>query len=159
MTSVKAFADIYCQFLDDLLGVYPDNEKAKAARAAPITRTTMDRFMKYAGSRSGHISTKSKAFFDPKNKFMVENGVFDVVKSNPSETTLNAIWNYVSNMYMLGMTMSMLPPEMLAMVENTADKFAKEAVADGEMNEEKLMASMQKMMASMMSGGKMPGLQ
>jgi len=40
---------------------------------------------------------------------------------------------------------------MLAMVEATAEKFAKEAGADGgEMTEAKLMSSMQKMMADVM---------
>ena len=50
------------------------------------------------------------------------------------------------------MSMAMIPPEMLAMVEQTADKFAKEATEGGDMSEEKLMASMQKMMSSLMAG-------
>jgi hypothetical protein len=85
---------------------------------------------------------------------MVDNGVFEVINdSKVSEKTVDAIWNYVNNMYMLGMSMAMIPPEMLAMVEQTADKFAKEATeGGGEMTEEKLMSSMQKMMAGLMSG-------
>jgi len=155
MSSVKAFENIYQQFLDDLLGVYPDNKKARDARAAPVTRQTLDRFMKYAQPRSGYLTQrKKKGFFDPKNRFMVDNGVFEVINdSKVSEKTVDAIWNYVNNMYMLGMSMAMIPPEMLAMVEQTADKFAKEATeGGGEMTEEKLMSSMQKMMAGLMSG-------
>jgi hypothetical protein len=154
MSSVKAFENIYQQFLDDLLSVYPDNAKAKEARAAPITRATLDRFMKYAQPRSGYLTQrKKKGFFDPKNRFMVDNGVFDVMNTTSvSDKTVDAVWNYVNNMYMLGMSMSMIPPEMLAMFEQTADKFAKEAADGGEMTEEKLMSSMQKMMAGLMAG-------
>lgn len=154
MSSVRAFENIYQQFLDDLLSAYPDNAKATAARAAPVTRETLDRFMKYAQPRSGYLTQrKKKGFFDPKNRFMVDNGVFDVMsKPEVSEQTVAAVWNYVNNMYMIGMSMAMIPPEMLAMVEQTADKFAKEATEGGEMSEDKLMASMQKMMASLMSG-------
>jgi len=154
MSSVRAFENIYYQFLDDLLTAYPENVKAKAAREAPVSRGTLDRFMKYAQPRSGYLTQrKKKGFFDPKNRFMVDNGVFDVMsKPDVSEQTAAAVWNYVNNMYMIGMSMAMIPPEMLAMVEQTADKFAKEATEGGEMSEEKLMASMQKMMAGLMSG-------
>jgi len=154
MSSVRAFENIYYQFLDDLLTAYPENAKAKAAREAPVSRGTLDRFMKYAQPRSGYLTQrKKKGFFDPKNRFMVDNGVFDVMsKPDVSEQTAAAVWNYVNNMYMIGMSMAMIPPEMLAMVEQTADKFAKEATEGGDMSEEKLMASMQKMMSSLMAG-------
>ena len=154
MSSVRAFENIYYQFLDDLLTAYPENAKAKAGREAPVSRGTLDRFMKYAQPRSGYLTQrKKKGFFDPKNRFMVDNGVFDVMsKPDVSEQTAAAVWNYVNNMYMIGMSMAMIPPEMLAMVEQTADKFAKEATEGGDMSEEKLMASMQKMMSSLMAG-------
>ena len=148
---MAAFNNMLGAFYDDLLAVFPDNKVIKAASEKPRTRATMDRFMKYASSRSHLLTANDSSFFSEKNKFMNEIGVVDIWESL-SEGNKKAIWSHIQNMYMLGTSISMLPPEMLAMVEGTAEKFAKEM---GDMDDDQMMSSIQKMMGQMM--GQMGG--
>ena len=151
MASNSAFNNMLDSFYNDLLAVYPDNEVIKAASKKPRTKATMDRFMKYTGARAHLLTSRDPSFFSEKNKFMKEIGVVDLW---PTMTDNNkvAVWSHVQNMYMLGTSICMLPPEMLAMVEGTAQKFAKEIEDSGELDETKLMSSVQKMMSQMMQG-------
>jgi len=152
LMSATAFNNMLGSFFDDLLSEFPDNKDIKEASEKPRTRATMDRFMKYTGPRVQYLSEKNSAFFSEKNKFMHEIGVCDIWKSKQlSQQSRMAIWGHIQNLHMIGTSIAMLPPQMLAMVEATAEKFAKEAGADGgEMTEAKLMSSMQKMMADVM---------
>jgi hypothetical protein len=158
MASNSAFNNMLGSFYDDLLAVYPDNKVIKAASEKPRTKAVMDRFMKSTSSRAHLLNERNPGFFSEKNKFMKDIGVSDVWGAM-SENNKNAVWSHVQNMYMLGTSISMLPPEMLAMVEGTAEKFAKEMTEGGELDEAKLMSSMQKMMAQMLQGnGGLPKL-
>jgi hypothetical protein len=156
MASNAAFNNMLGGFYDDLLAVFPDNKVIQEASKKPRTRLTMDRFMKYTGSRSHLLSSRDPSFFSEKNKFMKEIGVCDVW-NELSDKNKEAVWGHIQNMYMLGTSISMLPPQMLAMVEGTAEKFAKEVTEGGEFDEAKLMSSMQKMMAQMMTTMGSPG--
>jgi len=150
MASNSAFNNMLGSFYDDLLAVFPDNKVIKDASVKPRTKSVMDRFMKYTGSRAHLLNVKDPSFFSEKNKFMKDIGVVDVWETL-SDTNKAAVWSHVQNLYMLGTSISMLPPEMLAMVEGTAEKFAKEmAEGGGELDEAKLMSSVQKMMSQMM---------
>ena len=149
MASNAAFNNMLGAFYDDLLAVFPDNKVIEEASKKPRTRLTMDRFMKYTGSRAHLLSARDPSFFSEKNKFMKEIGVCDIW-SELSDNNKEAVWGHIQNMYMLGTSISMLPPQMLAMVEGTAEKFAKEVTEGGQLDEAKLMSSMQKMMAQMM---------
>jgi len=151
MASNAAFNNMLGAFYDDLIAVFPDNAVIQEASKKPRTRLTMDRFMKYTGSRAHLLSSRDPSFFSEKNKFMKEVGVCDIW-GELSDNNKEAVWGHIQNMYMLGTSISMLPPQMLAMVEGTAEKFAKEVTEGGQLDEAKLMSSMQKMMAQMMGG-------
>jgi hypothetical protein len=151
MASNSAFNNMLDSFYNDLLAVYPDNEVIKAASKKPRTKAVMDRFMKYTGSRANLLTARDPSFFSEKNKFMNEIGLVGVW-ADMTENNKNAVWSHIQNMYMLGTSISMLPPEMLAMVEGTAQKFAKEIEDSGELDEAKLMSSVQKMMSQMLQG-------
>jgi hypothetical protein len=151
MASNSAFNNMLDSFYNDLLAVYPDNEVIKASSKKPRTKAVMDRFMKYTGSRAHLLTARDAAFFSEKNKFMKDAGVVDLWPAM-TENNKVAVWSHVQNMYMLGTSISMLPPEMLAMVEGTAQKFAKEIEDGGDFDETKLMSSVQKMMSQMMQG-------
>ena len=150
--SATAFNNMLGSSFDDLLTEFPDNKVIKEASEKPRTRETMDRFMRYTGPRVQYLSERNSAFFSEKNKFMKDIGVCDVWKSKTlSQQSRMAIWGHIQNLHMIGTSIAMLPPQMLAMVEATAEKFAKEATTDGgEMTEAKLMSSVQKMMADVM---------
>lgn len=151
MTSNSAFNNMLDSFYNDLLAVYPDNEVIKEASKKPRTKAVMDRFMKYTGARGHLLNSRDPAFFSEKNKFMKEIGVVDLWPEM-TDNNKSAVWSHIQNMYMLGTSISMLPPEMLAMVEGTAQKFAKEIEDGGQLDETKLMSSVQKMMSQMMQG-------
>ena len=71
-----------------------------------------------------------------------------------SEQTRGAIWSYYGNLYMLAMTMSMLPPQMLSMIESTAEECAKNIQDKGEITQENLMSSMNDMISKLMAQNK-----
>jgi hypothetical protein len=145
--SATAFNNMLGSFFDDLLSEFPDNKVIKEASEKPRTRLMMDRFMKYTGPRVHFLSSRNSAFFSEKNEI----GVCDIWKTELSQPTRDAIWGHIQNLHMIGTSIAMLPPQMLAMVESTAEKFAKEAISDGgEMSEAKLMSSIQKMMGDLM---------
>ena len=151
MASNSAFNNMLGSFYDDLLAVFPDNEMFKAASKKPRTKAVMDRFMKYTASRAHLLTARDPSFFSENNKFMKDIGLVGAWPSM-TENNKNAVWSHIQNMYMLGTSISMLPPEMLAMVEGTAQKFAKEIEDSGELDETKLMSSVQKMMSQMLQG-------
>ena len=70
-----------------------------------------------------------------------------------SEGTRGAIWQYIQTLYMLGTTITAIPPETLSMIETVAKQCAdKMQDEDGEMNidEAQLMKSMQGLLGGMM---------
>ena len=149
--SVTAFNNMLGSFFDDLLTEFPDNKVIKEASEKPRTRLMMDRFMKYTSPRVHFLSSRNSVFFSEKNKFMNEIGLCELWKQDLTPQTRNAIWGHIQNLHMIGTSIAMLPPQMLSLVESTAEKYAKEAMTDGgEMSEAKLMSSIQKMMGDLM---------
>ena len=156
MASSNAFLEMFRQFLGELRDTFPENETVKAANEASYSRSTIDRFMKYTSARATLMSQRDPAFFSKKNKFADEIGLCDIwARDDVSDQTRNAIWSYYSNLYMLAMTISMLPPEMLSMIEATAEKCAKNAQETGQLDEKALMSSVTDLM-SKMGGGPVP---
>lgn len=150
MASSNAFLEMLRQFLDELCETFPENETIKAAKQKTYTRSTIDRFMKYTTPRATLMTQRDPAFFSKKNKFADEIGLCDIWTSEDvSDQTRNAIWSYYSNLYMLAMTISMLPPEMLSMIEATAEKCAKNVQEGGQLDEKALMSSVSEIMNKM----------
>jgi hypothetical protein len=155
MASVNAFGQMYSQFLGELSDAFPDNQTIKAAKERGFKSTTIDRFMKYTSPRTNQMNTRSAAFFSKKNKFADEIGLCEIWDSpDMTEQTRNAIWSYYGNLYMLAMTMSMLPPQMLSMIESTAEECAKNIQDKGEITQENLMSSMNDMLGKLMAQNK-----
>jgi len=162
MTTVKAFNDMMEQFLNELVLTFPEEKTLLKYQAtfdiAKTTwpRATLEGFMKSIGPHAEKIMAKDEKFF-------LENGgdiewVSDVNlqiiwKPDLSESTKNAIWQYLQTLYMLGTTIMMFPPDTLAAIEGVAAKCAENAQAGGEINEKALMSGMNSLLAQMMSGG------
>lgn len=155
MASANAFGQMYSQFLGELSEAFPDNQAITAAKEKGFTSSTIDRFMKYTSPRVNHMNARNSAFFSKKNKFADEIGLCDIWESpDMSEQTRGAIWSYYGNLYMLAMTMSMLPPQMLSMIESTAEECAKNIQDKGEITQENLMSSMNDMISKLMAQNK-----
>jgi len=66
-----------------------------------------------------------------------------------SSNTKDATWQYLQTLYMLGTTITSMPPEQMAQIEALAQTVASKLQDEGgELNEDALM----KMMGSMLGG-------
>lgn len=154
---MAAFNDMLGRFYDELLTVFPDDAALLAAKSKPRTRLTLERFMKQTAARAHHLTAKNDAFFTEKNKFMKEIGLCDLWKKCTPELK-EKIWAYLSNLYMLGTSVQMIPPQMMSVIENAAENCSKDVMtADGQLDQDKLMESVNSMMAQILKSGNLLG--
>jgi len=154
---MSAFNEMLGRFYDEMLVVFPDNQTLKSARDKPRTRLTLERFMKQTAARAHHLTAKNNAFFTEKNKFMKEIGMCDVWPQCTPEVK-EKVWAYLGNLYMLGTSVQMIPPEMMSVIENAAESCSKDVVsADGQLDQEKLMQSVNSMMSQILKSGNLLG--
>lgn len=151
MTTMKAFDDLMNQFIGELNHSFPD-EPSK-------TGMNCQEYIKLMAPWSNQLSAKDPAFFCEENKFAKDLGLHIIWKREDcSDATRNAIWQYISSLYMIGTTMSMFPPETLSMIESIAENCAKNMKIDqgGQIDEKALMSGVNSMLSQMMSGGANP---
>ena len=158
MTTIKAFNEMMGQFLEELTATFPDEEAPRAMKEQPRTRETFDAYMNDVAPFSTELMAKNSTFFVPENKFVNSLNLHVIWGSElATENTKSAIWQYLQTMYILGNTISMFPPETLAMIENAAEACAKNMKSQDNMNEQALMAGMNNMLTQMMAGGNLFG--
>ena len=151
MTTLAAFTEMMGQFIDELIQVFPDEKAFQDAKANPWTK---DDFMKCINPWATQMMQKDEAFFCEENKFAKKLNLIAIWKTDEcTDNTKNAIWQYLHSMYMIATTMSMFPPETLAMIESAAEKCAKNFQGGEAPNEAALMAGMNNMLAQMLGGG------
>jgi len=128
MSSLDAFNELYSDFIRDLESAFPDDDSVKTfktefetARQASV-RGPLDHFM---GLDVKGLTTRDPAF--------ISNLTFGPVWEGASEQTKQAIWNHLNGMYMIGMTLSMFPPETLSAIEAAARKCAESGAFDPSM--------------------------
>ena len=118
-------------------------------------RMIVDGFMANISPHVEKINARDETFF------LEQAGTIDFLKDinlarcwpKASEGTRSAIWQYIQTLYMLGTTITAIPPETLSMIETVAKQCAdKMQDEDGEMNidETQLMKSMQGLLGGMM---------
>lgn len=151
MTTVKAFDDLMNQFIGELNRTFPDEP--------PKTGPSCQECIKQMSAWSSQLAAKDPSFFCEENAFAKNLGLHTIWKREDcSEITRNAIWQYLSSLYMIGTTLSMFPPETLSMIESVAENCAKNMKVDqsGQLDEKTLMAGVNNMLSQMMSGGQNP---
>lgn len=155
MTTLQAFNEMMGQFLDELHEVFPDDTAITTAQAAPRDRGTLDTFMKSTSKWSTQMMQKDESFFCEENEFVKNLNLHVIWKTEACTlNTKNAIWQYLHSMYMIGTTMSMFPPETLAMIEAAAENATKNMKnSSGQIDEAALMSSMNNMLSQMLGGG------
>lgn len=154
MTTLQAFNEMMGQFLDELHEVFPDEAAVTAAQAAPRGRDTFEAFMKSTRDWSSKMMQKDDSFFCAENEFVKNLNLHEIWKSEGcTPNTKNAIWQYLHSMYMIGTTMSMFPPETLAMIEAAAENATKNMKnSSGQIDETALMSGMNNMLSQMLGG-------
>lgn len=161
MTSVTAFNDMMGQFLTELHSAFPEEKGLKKYMAAfelmrgANGRMVVEGFMANISPHVEKINARDETFF------LEQADKIDFLKDinlaqcwpKASEGTRGAIWQYIQTLYMLGTTITAIPPETLSMIETVAKQCAdKMQDEDGEMNidEAQLMKSMQGLLGGMM---------
>jgi len=148
MTTVKAFDEMMTQFLGELHTVFPE----EPVKTGPDCKT----FMKQVAPWAGQMTARDESFFCDENEFAKNLDLHVIWKrADCSANTKQAIWQYLSSLYMIATTLSMFPPETLSAIEAAAENCAKNMKlgANGQPDEASLMAGVNSMLSQMMSGG------
>ena len=157
MASVTAFNDMMGQFLVELHKTLPEEKGIKKMLTSfDVLKSTnprliVDGYMSGVTPYASRISNKDESFMLNE----IENIEFlkDLdVKSYWSKLSVNtkeATWQYLQTLYMLGTTITSIPPETLSMIETLAkecaDKFEN---GGGDLDQDALM----KMVSGMLGG-------
>lgn len=161
-TTVSAFNDMMEQFLDELVLTFPEEKSFLKFQASfAILRKThpraaLENYMASIGPVASHLMQKDERFFikDHPDDIPVlkELNIARIWTDDLSDTTKEAIWKYLQTLYILATTISVLPADTLSMIENVAEKCAKQMSEDGLSGEEALMKNMSGLMSSLMGG-------
>jgi len=154
MASVGTFNDMLSQFLNELEDTFPEESSFKKYHASfDIMRTAnprkcVDIYMKESSKYSQQIMQKDESVFDSFEHL-------DIKKywtPELSQGTKDAIWQYLTSLQLIGMTITTIPEEMLSMVEGVAAKCA-EGMQNGDANPASLLSSMSGLFGMLGTGG------
>lgn len=157
MASVTAFNDMMSQFLVELHKTFPEEKGIKKMLTSfdvlksTNPRMVVDSFMNGVSPYASQISAKDDKFLLEECKKIDFLKDLDLASywQRMSANTRDATWQYLQTLYMLGTTITALPPEQMAQIEALAQGVAAKMQDEGgELNEDALM----KMMGSMLGG-------
>jgi len=157
MASVTAFNDMMSQFLVELHKTFPEEKGIKKMLTSfdllksTNPRMVVDSFMNGVSPYASQISAKDDKFLLEECKKIDFLKDLDLASywQRMSANTRDATWQYLQTLYMLGTTITALPPEQMAQIEALAQSVAAKMQGEGgELNEDALM----KMMGSMLGG-------
>jgi len=158
-STVTAFNDMMEQFLDELVLTFPEEKSfIKFQASFSILRRTrprsaLENYMESIGPVATHVMQKDETFFKEHSEtipILKELNLNKIWTDDLSPTTKEAIWKYLQTLYILATTISMLPADTLSMIENVAEKCAKQMNEDGLSSEEALMRNMSGLMSTLM---------
>ena len=135
MSSADSFKNIYKEFINELMKDFPTIDKIKDEKFAfiKIKGDHMKRFvkrLKLPEDYTAMIQGRDEALFDTQCKLVKDVGLDEVWKV-ANEETKDAVWQYLSTMYMLSTTVSAIPPKMLKNIETMAHQIAKDIRENG----------------------------
>jgi hypothetical protein len=154
MSSLDAFNDMMGQFLNELVLTFPEEKSIQKFQAGfevarvATPRATLEGFMKSVGPHANKLMAKDESFFLENAKdidFLKDINLHVIWTPETSAATKGAIWQYMQTLHILGMTLSMFPPETLEAIESAAKKCAESGAFDP--------AAMQGLLAGLMGGG------
>jgi hypothetical protein len=140
------------QFLCELEQTFPEDKSFKKYHVSfNVMRVTsprrcVDSFMNMISKYSTSIMQKDESFFDTVKDLDIKKYWTDEL----SDTTKDAIWQYLQTLNILGMTIVSIPADMLTMVEGAAAKCAESIQSGGQLNEKDLMSGMSNLLSNLM---------
>lgn len=160
MTSVKAFNTLMQQFLDELSRVFPKDTRLKTYAAqfpmlcSANTRKPMEVFMGAYSGQQEKIRNKDATLFDDVPTLF---GDIDVrsMWALCDDPTKEAIWKYLQHLIFMATTVSLIPPDMLAMIETVAQDCAQK-FEDGKMDPSQVFNMLPQLLETMGAPGGLP---
>ena len=156
MASVTAFNDMMGQFLVELHKTFPEEKGIKKFMTSfdllksANPRKCVEAYMSGVSKFATKISQKDETFFtgDIKNiEFLQDLNIEEYWNEKMSDGTKNAVWQYLQTLYMLGTTITAIPQETLAVIENVAKDCAdKIQSGDGQIDEKAFMSMFSSML-------------
>jgi hypothetical protein len=159
MASSSAFNEMYTQFLSELVQTFPEEPSIGKILKKHKDEKTYKKVMNKLSPWAQQIMNKDPAFFCEDNEFAKSLNLHVLFhKSDVSDATRQAIWQYISSLYGFGVTLQMIPPGFMSVIEAEAENCAKGLKESGnELNEASIMAAAQNMMSKLLAGGVLPG--
>lgn len=149
MSTVQAFNTMLKNFLEELADVFPEETQIRLfldgfdALSALNPRGPLDMFVESLQPHAALAMAKDPALFD---KLVFPGGIdfARLWKTDITDNTREAIWQYINLLLMLGTTVHSMPAEMLQSIESIAKNCA-DQMQDGQLDFSKL--------GSMLMGG------
>lgn len=156
-TSVSAWCEMMDQFLSELEKVFPDEPGIKKYHSAyelvkkANPRKCVEGYMAGCTPYSNYVMQKDEAFFleySDSIDFLKSMNIKKHWTSDLSLNTKDAIWQYLQTLFILGTTITNIPPEALNMIEDVANKCASQ-MQEGGGDEKALMSGMSGLFSSL----------
>ncbi len=133
-TTVSAFNDMMDQFLTELNLTFPENKAVVKFQASfEILRQTapsqiLDNFMDAVNPYVKKIISRDETFITEDSKNIQTLSDIDIITmwNSSSDQTKSAIWQYMHTLVVLGTTIKSFPKDTLSMIEDMAEKCAKQ---------------------------------
>ncbi len=130
-TTVEAFNEMLQQFIDELVLTFPEVKTFKKYQSAlkvvrkSTPKVPLKEFYDSVKPYSDKIMKKDETFFteDAQDIEFINDLNIQSVWSGSSDTTKNAIWQYMQTLYILATTISALTQETLSAIEDIAKSF------------------------------------
>jgi hypothetical protein len=144
MTSVTAFNDMLDHFLSELVLTFPEETAIKSQHTKfelmrkSNPRKCVDLFMAGTAPISDRLMQKDETLISDAAIPAISEFHIETHWPTCSDNTKNVVWQYVTTLYMLGVTITSLPADTLSMIEDVAIKAAG-SMGGGDQNPEALM--------------------
>ena len=132
MASVQAFNELMDQFIQELRATFPEESAIKKWYNAidlmkgANSKGIMDVFMVNVAPYSQQLMAKDESFFGSDVKIVKDLNLGSLWNSDLSQTTKDAIWQYLQTLFMMGTTIQAVPPEMMKSIETMAEQCAQQ---------------------------------
>ena len=135
MSTVQAFNAMMRSFISELATCFPEMPTIAAFLDGFDLMTTLDEskpmklFLAALAPYTDMVMARDNALFQQPIQLPGGIDLKAIWASDMSDGTREAIWKYITTLYVLGTTVSSLPPEMLRTIENVAQQCASEIKA------------------------------
>ena len=140
MTTLTAFNTMLKGFLEELREVYPEETSVGLflsgfdALVAASPRVPLDMFVSAVQPHTDVLMAKDASLFARLDLAGIDLGKL-WAQPDVSDNTREAIWQYLHTLFLLGTTVSSVPPELLQSIETVAANCAENIGAQAEIAE------------------------